>query len=182
MMCPLADRAQTHLIAKAELEVEPWSERYLEDAAVLIADSYAGHVDGKINDQYRSLTGARRFLQNIVQYPGCGSFQAGASRLAWRKSTGRLCGLALASLVAGDTGHITQICVSPNSRGEGIGRALLTCSMEALRSMHCRNVSLTVTASNRNAIALYESLGFYTRRRFSAMVWDNLRAPRKYFR
>ena len=56
------------------LDIDGWNERYQEDAAALIADAYEGHIDGHINDQYRSVAGARRFLHNIVQYPGCGSF------------------------------------------------------------------------------------------------------------
>jgi len=30
------------------------------------------HVDGEINDQYRSRAGALRFLKNIILLPGCG--------------------------------------------------------------------------------------------------------------
>ena len=41
---------------------------------LLIAAAYKGHVDATINDQYGSVTGARRFIHNIVQYPGCGRF------------------------------------------------------------------------------------------------------------
>jgi ribosomal protein S18 acetylase RimI-like enzyme len=40
---------------------------------------------------------------------------------------------SLASLVASDAGHITQICVAPSQRSKGIGYALLRRSMLALR-------------------------------------------------
>lgn len=163
------------------LDIDLWHERYQEDAATLIANAYEGHIDGHINDQYRSVAGARRFLHNIVQYPGCGSFHAPASWLAWRRDTGRLCAVSLASLVAHDAGHITQICVSPNSRGEGIGREILSRSLHTLQQSGCRQASLTVTSSNRNAIALYESMGFTIRRRFAAMVWEHVRPIRRFF-
>src|ERR1035441_1118331 len=52
--------------------VEKWSGLYQDAAAQLIPAAYAGHIDSGINDQYRSAAGARRFLHNIVHYPGCG--------------------------------------------------------------------------------------------------------------
>ena len=75
----------------------------------------------------------------------------------------------------------TQICVHPASRGSGIGREVLGRSLESLREAGCRQASLTVTASNRSAITLYESMGFTIRRRFSAMVWQHVRPPRRFF-
>ncbi len=181
MVCDLQRTAEWQPMETTTLEVDHWSERYQEDAAGLIANAYEGHIDGNINDQYRSTGGARRFLQNIVQYPGCGTFAAHSSWLTWRRDTGRLCGVCLASLVAYDAGHITQICVAPNSRGGGIGREMLGRSMNSLRAMGCRRVSLTVTASNRNAIGLYESMGFRVERQFAAMVWEQVRPLRRFF-
>jgi len=43
----------------------------------LIYLSYANHVDGVINDQYRSRLGALKFLKNIILLPGCGQFVPG---------------------------------------------------------------------------------------------------------
>ena len=148
-----------------------WSDRYIDAAAGLIAEAYGGHVDGWINDQYRSPAGAQRFLHNIVAYPGCGTFSQTASYLAFDER-GSLCGLSLASLVSSSSGHITQICVSPAVRGTGIGHALLRQSLLALRKLDCRSAGLTVTASNAGAVSLYERVGFRTIRQFSAYAWD----------
>lgn len=152
--------------------LEKWSDHYQEPAAQLIAAAYTGHVDSRINDQYRSAVGARRFLYNIVQYPGCGAFYRPASFAAFEAATGKLCGISLASLVATECGHITQICVAPHVRGTGIGHALLRQSLTTLREMGCRSASLTVTASNEDAVELYRRVGFETMRRFSAFVWE----------
>jgi ribosomal protein S18 acetylase RimI-like enzyme len=152
--------------------LERWSEHYQDAAAQLIATAYSGHVDSRINDQYRSASGARRFLYNIVQYPGCGVFYRPASYAAFDSPSGRLCGISLASLVAPECGHITQICVSPSVRGTGVGHALLRQSLTTLRDLGCRSASLTVTRSNEDAVALYERVGFRTTRRFSAYVWE----------
>ena len=181
MVCDLRAPHRWAPLRTNALDLDGWGERYQEDVAVLIANAYEGHVDAQINDQYRSVGGARRFLQNIVQYPGCGSFFGDASWLAWRRDTGRMCAASLASLVAQDAGHITQICVAPASRGQGIGREVLRHSLESLRAAGCRQASLTVTASNRNAIGLYESMGFRVERRFAAMVWDNVKPARRFF-
>lgn len=156
----------------SRIHLDRWSEHYQEPAAQLIAAAYQGHVDSLINDQYRSVAGARRFLFNIVQYPGCGTFFQPASVAAFERLTGRLCGVCLASLVMPYCGHITQICVAPWVRGAGVGYALLRESLAALRAAGCRKTSLTVTATNQEAIKLYEQVGFTTARRFFAYVWE----------
>ena len=152
--------------------IEKWSEQYQDPGSQVIAESYAAHIDSRINDQYRTAAGARKFLYNIVQYPGCGTFYRPASYAAFDSATGRMCGLSLASLVATESGHITQICVSPWARNTGAGYALLRQSLLTMREMGCRTVSLTVTASNHDAIRLYERVGFQVVRRFSAFVWE----------
>jgi len=151
---------------------EKWNDHYQDAAAGLIAAAYSGHVDSRINDQYRNTIGARRFLHNIVQYPGCGAFYRPASIVAFEGVSGRLCGISLASLVTPETGHVTQICVSPEVRGTGVGYELLRQSLTSLRDMGCTSASLTVTAANEDAVALYKSVGFQTIRRFSAYVWS----------
>jgi len=155
------------------VRIEEWSERVQEDAAAVIARSYEGHIDSEINDQYRSLPGARRFLGNIIQYPGCGSFFQPASLVATHAGSGRLCGICLTSLVAAEVGHITQICVDTTLRGSGIGYELLRRSLAAMADYGCRQTSLTVTAANVDAIRLYERMGFVIQRQFAAYVWDS---------
>jgi ribosomal protein S18 acetylase RimI-like enzyme len=152
--------------------IDKWSEHYQDPAAQLIAAAYQGHVDSLINDQYRSVQGARRFLFNIVQYPGCGTFYKPASIAAFDRLSGRICGICLASLVMPRCGHITQICVAPWVRGAGVGYELLRQSLAMLREAGCHKTSLTVTASNQEAIKLYEDVGFVTIRKFFAYVWE----------
>jgi ribosomal protein S18 acetylase RimI-like enzyme len=160
--------------AAERLTLQNWSEERQDDAARLIASAYEGHIDSRINDQYRSAAGARRFLLNIVQYPGCGSFFPPASFFAYERSTGKMAGVSLASLVANDVGHITQICVAPSYSGQGIGYEMMRRSLESLHRHGCRKTSLTVTTANTGAIRLYERMGFATRRRFAAYVWSAL--------
>ncbi len=156
------------------VSIVPWTNQMAEDAARLIASSYQGHVDSLINDQYRSVGGALRFLVNIVQFPGCGLFFAPASFAARDSRGGGLCGISLASMVAPDVGHITQICVAPSHRGQRLGYELMRRSMQALASHGCRSVTLTVTTANTSAVRLYENMGFRLRRDFAAFVWELL--------
>jgi ribosomal protein S18 acetylase RimI-like enzyme len=155
--------------------IAPWTEARQDEAARLVAAAYRGHVDSDINDQYRSPAGARRFLNNIVQYPGCGTFFAPASYIALeagRDARSALAGISLASLVSGESGHITQICVAPSQRGRGIGYELLRRSLVSLADQGCSSISLTVTSANSGAVELYDAMGFALRRHFSAYVWD----------
>lgn len=173
------------LIAKLPLEVPvkrkdispritlfPWQERYQEGAAQLIRDAYRGHVDSEINDQYRSLPGARKFLFNIIQYPGCGNFFAAGSLAAFDTDRGTLAGICLTSVVAPESGHITQICVAKEWQGRGVGYELLRQSLELLESRGMKKVSLTVTSENTQALGLYERMGFKRIRHFPAYVWE----------
>jgi GNAT superfamily N-acetyltransferase len=154
------------------ITVSAWQVSRQEETARLIAASYKGHIDSQINDQYRSPGGARRFLMNIVQFPGCGTFFGPASYTATDTTGRQLRGVSLASLVAPDVGHITQVCVSPADRSTGLGYELMRRSLLSLAANGCRAVSLTVTAANQPALSLYERMGFALRREFAAYVWE----------
>ncbi len=156
----------------AEVVFDRWTERRQDDAAQLIASAYRGHIDSDINDQYRSVEGARRFLFNIVQYPGCGTFFQPASWVALDRLGGRIHGISLTSMVAEGVGHVTQICTSPAVRGRGVGYEMLRRSLVSLAQAGATKASLTVTAANANAVALYERVGFKILRRFPAFVWE----------
>lgn len=150
----------------------PWAERYQEEIAHLVAASYRGHVDSEINDQYRTIPGARHFLTNIIKFPGCGNFSPAASIVALDDRTGRVCGACLASLVSANSGHVTQLCVLPAIRGARLGYELLRQSLGRLAELGCTSMSLTVTCSNVDATRLYESVGFRSHSTFPALVWE----------
>jgi ribosomal protein S18 acetylase RimI-like enzyme len=150
----------------------PWAERYQEEIAHLVAASYKGHVDSEINDQYRTIPGARQFLMNIVKFPGCGRFSPASSVVAIDDRTGRVCGVCLASMVSTDSGHVTQLCVLPAIRGARLGYELMRQGLMRLAEAGCSTVSLTVTCSNVDAVRLYESAGFKIHATFPALVWE----------
>jgi len=157
--------------ASAGMRLDRWNDRYFEPCAKLIYLAYANHIDGEINDQYRSRSGALKFLKNIILLPGCGHFVAGASFVLREPGSDELIAAVLTSEVSPGVGHTTQICVLPGYQGHGIGRMLMQTSAETLRSMKFKELTLTVTSENYGAVQLYEKLGFTTIRTFTAGVW-----------
>ncbi|SEF97817.1 Acetyltransferase (GNAT) family protein [Bryocella elongata] len=160
----------------AGIYLEPWRTSFTTQAAQLIHRCYEGHTDASINDQYRTLHGAERFLHNIIRFPGCGVFDADNSWLlldaASANGIPRIEAMVLSSRVDHDAGHITQLCVAPGARHKGLGRFLLQQVASVLLRRRYTALSLTVTESNGPARQLYEGLGFQAWHRFEAMVWE----------
>jgi ribosomal protein S18 acetylase RimI-like enzyme len=163
---------QTAPTLKPEFEIRPWSEQEYQAAAAVITAAYRGHVDSEINDQYRTLSGSLRFLNNIVRFPGCGTFDPHASFVVFQRRSRSLVGLILCSQIRHDVGHITQVCVLPEYRSAGLGVALLAATTRSLRERSFQTISLTVTEANDRAIALYARIGFESTRVFDAFVWE----------
>jgi ribosomal protein S18 acetylase RimI-like enzyme len=175
MVCDLGaarPAAETEAGLGPTLRMERWQPEAYLPAAALIQDAYLGHTDSEINDQYRSLQGAQRFLHNIVHFPGCGVFDPAHSWVLRDAMSGAMEGMVLCSRVRGDAAHITQLCVRGELRGRGLGAELLRHCLAELGKDGLRTVSLTVTESNRNAMVLYERHGFRVRQRFEAWVWE----------
>jgi ribosomal protein S18 acetylase RimI-like enzyme len=158
-------------IINSGMRLERWHDRYFEPCAKLIYLAYANHIDGEINDQYRSRHGALKFLKNIIHLPGCGQFVPSASFVVRQPGGDDLIGAVLTSEVSTGVGHTTQLCVQPGYQGHGLGRILMQASQDALRNLNYKELSLTVTADNRTAVHLYEQLGFETIKSFTAGVW-----------
>ena len=168
-------------LAEAKLSGKPlsqrsahgaWTDRAFESAAQLIQLAYANHVDGEINDQYRSEAGGMKFLRNIVLLPGCGQFLPEASFLV-RPATGdRPIGMVLTSTVAERVGHTTQICVMPGYQGQGIGRALMESSIQALRGGATSRFRSRYRRQYISRAALRALWDFNTIKKFAAGVWQ----------
>jgi len=172
MVLPLDRPVTPSKPLEPEIEIRRWAEQDYQSAAALITTAYRNHVDSEINDQYRTLSGSLRFLNNIVRFPGCGTFDPGASFVAVHKRIRSLVGLILCSRVRHDVGHVTQVCVLPEFRSLGIGVSLLAATAGSLRQRNFSVLSLTVTQANTSAVELYRQLGFDTKRVFDAFVWE----------
>ena len=172
MTLPLIGASAPSRKLSGEFELRRWSDQDYQAAATVITGSYRNHIDSEINDQYRTVTGSLRFLNNIVRFPGCGQFDGESSFVAYHKPSRTPVGLILCSQVKHDVGHITQVCVLPEYRGKGIGEALLAANMQDLQRRAFLMLSLTVTEANRGAVDLYKHLGYSVERVFDAFVWE----------
>lgn len=155
-----------------QFEIRRWTEHDYQTSASVITAAYRSHVDSEINDQYRTLSGSLRFLNNIVRFPGCGTFDPESSFVAVDRESHSVAGIILCSRVRHDVGHVTQVCVLPEYRSYGLGKLLMAAAIRNLRQRKFSALSLTVTEANARAVELYIRLGFETRRVFDAFVWE----------
>ena len=155
-----------------ELELRSWRDDDLPPAARLICEAYRNHPDSLINDQYRSVHGSMRFLNNIVRYAGCGTFSASVSHVIVHRATREFVALVLGSRVSQESGHITQLCVHPAYRRHGFARMLLGVAGFHFMRQGATEISLTVTEANQLAINLYLSEGYTCTHKFDAAVWE----------
>ena len=172
MVLALGKSAPQNLPIHPDVEIRPWTEADYQPSAAVITAAYRGHVDAQINDQYHTLSGSLRFLNNIVRFPGCGTFDVESSFVALDRKTRSLIGLILCSRVRSDVGHVTQVCVLPEYRERKIGKSLLAATERNLRKRNFSALSLTVTEANSKAVALYRRLNFDSKRIFDAFVWQ----------
>jgi ribosomal protein S18 acetylase RimI-like enzyme len=77
-----------------------------------------------------------------------------------------LVGTALAGY-DGHRGRVYCVAVKPARRRRGVGAALMKRVEEGLRAMGCPKLNLQVRASNREAVAFYERLGYAVEERVS---------------
>ena len=172
MVLDLAKPGPGKIPVHPEVEIRPWLDSDYQPTAAVITAAYRGHVDAQINDQYHTLSGSLRFLNNIVRFPGCGVFDAESSFVALDAKAKSMVGLILCSRVRHDVGHVTQVCVLPEYRSQRIGASLLEMTVENLKRRNFSLLSLTVTEANARAAALYRRLDFDTKGIFDAFVWE----------
>ena len=79
MLLELRKPAEPKPAPANSMRLDRWSDRFFEPCAKLIYLCYADHINGEITDQYRSRSGALKFLKNIILLPGCGQFIPSAS-------------------------------------------------------------------------------------------------------
>ena len=154
------------------LELRPWREEDLNSAGRLISAAYHGHPDSVVNDQYRSVHGSMRFLNNIVRFSGCGAFSAQVSHVIMDRASREMAALVLGSRVSPQSGHITQLCVHPQFRRRGLARMMLTLAASCFLRQGMSEISLTVTEANTEAIELYRAEGYDCTHSFDAAVWQ----------
>ena len=125
-----------------------------------------------INDQYASVMGATRLIENIFHNQGCGDFLTRVSRMAVHRPTQQLAGILTVTDVRPRTAHIPQVGVGPAFQGLGVGTALMEAAFQDLAEEGFEQVTLTVTDANAGAVRLYQRLGFETFKTFGAFIYN----------
>ena len=82
-----------------------------------------------------------------------------AARYLVAEKDGRVIGYAGAWIIL-DESHITNIAITPEERGQGVGRKLTEALMQYLSNLGAVYATLEVRVSNERAQHLYKSLGF----------------------
>jgi ribosomal protein S18 acetylase RimI-like enzyme len=163
--------------APADFSLELWQRKYDREAAQLLYCAYGHHVDTVVNDQYGSIVGTTRLIENIVHHGGCGEYLPRASLVAIHRSTQKLAGLLALTAIGHQSAHIPQLAVAGQFQRTGLATAMLHSGFKELARQGYRKVSLTVTDLNAGAVRLYERLGFETFRPFGAFVWTRPQKP-----
>ena len=63
------------------------------------------------------------------------------------------------------SGYVAMLAVLPKYRGNGLGRILVTKTVEAMEEQGVDEVVLETEVTNKAALALYQSLGFVREKR-----------------
>lgn len=61
--------------------------------------------------------------------------------------------------------YVDDLCVDETSRGNGVGKALMTHAVQYAKDCGCRNVTLNVWSFNEKAMRFYQSFGMHEQRR-----------------
>lgn len=71
--------------------------------------------------------------------------------------------------------YISNVCVSSNYRGKGIGKKMIAQIIEIYKNKYFKEIALDVLAENPGAIRLYQNLGFEQ----SSDIFEGFNAPNK---
>lgn len=139
----------------------PWRRLLLERHAQVKWRSFRDDLDGQVFPCLSQLDGCRRLMAEIASQP---TFCANATWLLvyqpednWPPED---CACIQGIVRKGNVGAIQNVGVAPEHRGLGIGRAIVVQSLLGFRFSGLSYGFLEVTAENRAAVCLYESLGF----------------------
>ena len=141
--------------------------------------SFRSEIDAQVFPCLGQFGGCRKLMQDISQQP---SFLPEATWLItyrfddWSDITD--CATIQGLSKSPTLGAIQNVGVIPEHRGHGLGRALVLKSLAGFRSAGLKRVYLEVTAENRQAVALYRSVGFHlTRTLYKAVPVSQVAAP-----
>jgi len=141
----------------------PWQDGLEERHAATKYASFCREIDSRVFPALGEARGCRQLMRAIAEHDAF--LPAATWLIAFRGSDEfalkpRDCATIQGVLKPHHMGSIQNVGVAPAHRGIGLGRALLLQALFGFRRAGRQRVYLEVTAENRPAVALYESLGF----------------------
>ncbi len=144
-------------------EFRAWHPVLTEAHARAKFASFRGEVDALIFPCLGEVAGCRRLVRDISLRRG---FVPLATWLICQQADDGMASMPCATIQgviqSWSQGAIQNIGVVPEHRGLGLGRALLLQSLHGFRLRKVKRIWLEVTADNKPAVALYQSIGFVT--------------------
>ena len=129
----------------------PWDEHLLDGHAIAKYHSFRDELDSIVFPCLGEQAGCRRLMGEIASKDG---FLPSATWLAvYQYPTGTLdyCGTVQGICDRDGRGGIQNLGVTPEHRGQGLGKALLCHALTGFRLANTRSVHLEVTARNSTA-------------------------------
>ena len=135
----------------------PWGEPLLADHAEIKYLSFRSEIDAAVFPCLGDRYGCQRLMREIRRKPG---FLPAATWLIAGPEgyVGTIQGVIDSGY--GSLGAIQNVGVIPSHRGLGLGRALVHRALSGFAQEGLSRAYLEVTAENRAAVQLYQSLGF----------------------
>lgn len=132
-----------------------WSESMIDLHAEIKYLSFRNEVDSQVFPILADRYGCQRLMREIRLKPG---FLAMATWLIGCDQG--YCATIQGIVDRSGFGFIQNVAVMPGFRRKGLGRALVTKSLEGFKTFGLRRAMLEVTAENPSAVMMYKSLGF----------------------
>lgn len=141
----------------------PWDDRLVNVHAKVKFESFRNELDANVFPCLGDADGCRRLMRDIVNREG---FVPQATWLiSYRenqKAKPVYCGTVQGIRDSQGIGSIQNVGITPEFRGRGLGKSLLSYSLQGFKSRGMKTASLEVTAENRDAFRLYWRFGFRT--------------------
>jgi hypothetical protein len=138
-----------------------WRPMLSERHAQVKWRSFRGDLDGRVFTCLSEIEGCRRLISDIGRQP---KFCTEATWMvafqpepSWPADD---CGTIQGISRTGGVGSIQNVGIVPEHRGNGLGKAIVLKSLAGFQQQGLTYASLEVTALNRVAVRLYQTLGF----------------------
>jgi hypothetical protein len=142
-----------------------WHTVLLAAHAKVKRDSFWREMDAQVFESLSTLDGCQRLMRDIAHHDNFVPAATWLIRFEGNEFAGPTPCATIQGLRQSQwVGCIQNVGVVPAHRGFGLGRALVLKSLAGYQGLGYRKVRLEVTAANRPAVQLYESLGFRLQR------------------